>query len=59
MLIGELAERVALSTTTIRRLEAEGILKSNRDRNGWRIYDQSAVDALQKLYRRPVMKVEG
>ncbi len=54
MLIGELANRVALSTTTIRRLEREGALKSERDRNGWRVYDDSAVETLQKLYKRPL-----
>ncbi len=54
MLIGQLAERVSLSTATLRRLEVEGVLKSTRDRNGWRVYDDSAVEAVQKLYKRPI-----
>ncbi len=52
MLIGELAERVGLHPVTIRRLERKGVLQSKRDRNGWRVYEPEAVEALQRLYRR-------
>lgn len=52
MLIGELAERANISTATIRRLEVKGVLKTERDHNGWRIYGPNAVEELRKLYRR-------
>ena len=52
MLIGELAEQGDVSTTTLRRLDAKGILKPVRDRNGWRVYGPNAVEELRRLYQR-------
>jgi DNA-binding transcriptional MerR regulator len=52
MRIGELAEQAELSTSTIRRLEAKGVLKVERDHNGWRVYGPRAVETLRQLYRR-------
>jgi DNA-binding transcriptional MerR regulator len=49
MLIGELAERANISTATIRHLEGKGVLKTERDHNGWRIYGPKAVEELQRL----------
>jgi DNA-binding transcriptional MerR regulator len=54
MLITELAEAVGVHPETIRRLERAGILHSERDKNGWRVFDQSAVEKLKELYKRPV-----
>lgn len=52
MLIGELAERANVSTATIRRLEGRGVLKTERDHNGWRVFGPKAVEELRRLYRR-------
>lgn len=52
MLIGELAERTHISTATIRRLEGKGVLTTERDHNGWRVYGPKAVEELRRLYRR-------
>lgn len=54
MLIGEVAEKVGIHPSTIRRLERSGVLEAPRDHNGWRVYDDSAVDALRRLYKRPI-----
>jgi DNA-binding transcriptional MerR regulator len=52
MLIGELAEQEDVSTATIRRLDKKGILKAERDRNGWRVFGPEAAAELRRLYRR-------
>lgn len=52
MLIGELSRVVQLSPATIRRLDEKGILKIERDRNGWRVFGPEVVATLQRLYRR-------
>ena len=52
MLIAQVAEAVGVHPETIRRLERAGVVHSARDKNGWRIFDQSAVEELRKLYRR-------
>jgi DNA-binding transcriptional MerR regulator len=54
MLIGELAERANISAATIRRLKGKGVLKTERDRNGWRVFDESAVMTLRGLYKRRI-----
>jgi DNA-binding transcriptional MerR regulator len=52
MLIAQVAEAVGVHPETIRRLERAGVVRSERDKNGWRIFDQSAVEELRRLYRR-------
>jgi len=63
MLIHDLARRVGLHPNTIRRLEKAGVVHASRDVNGWRRYDESAVDQLRKLYgaavEKPARKGEG
>ena len=59
MLIGELAERANISTATIRHLEGKGVLKTERDHNGRRIYGPKAVEELQRLYRRTPSESEA
>jgi DNA-binding transcriptional MerR regulator len=39
MRIGELAERVGVSTRALRHYEAQGLLRARRDGNGYREYD--------------------
>jgi len=50
MLIHDLSRKVGLHPNTIRRLEKDGVIRANRDVNGWRRYDESTVDQLKKLY---------
>ncbi|TKB72535.1 MAG: MerR family transcriptional regulator [Nitrospira sp.] len=52
MLIGEVAEQTGIHPSTIRRLGAKGVLKAERDRNGWRVYGPKVVEELRRLYRR-------
>jgi DNA-binding transcriptional MerR regulator len=52
MTVAQLAQQVGLHVSTIRRLEQAGIVKSERDKNGWRIFDESAVRTLRTLYKR-------
>ncbi|MDJ0362491.1 MerR family transcriptional regulator [Rhodococcus sp. H29-C3] len=42
MLIGELARRCGVSTRSLRYYEEQALLRSNRDTNGYRHYDESA-----------------
>jgi excisionase family DNA binding protein len=52
MLIGEVAEQTGIHPSTIRRLGEKGVLKAERDRNGWRVYGPTVVAELRRLYRR-------
>lgn len=54
MTVSQVARHVGLHISTIRRLDRLGVVKPERDRNGWRVYDESAVEALRKLYKRPI-----
>lgn len=50
MRIMELSRRTGKHPITLRRLEKRGLLAPRRDVNGWRVFDESAVDAVKKLY---------
>jgi len=43
MRIGELARRAGVSERSLRHYEAQGLLTSRRDDNGYRVYDGDAV----------------
>lgn len=46
MRISELSTRAGVPVSTLRYYEAEGLLPAGRADNGYRIYDQAAVDRL-------------
>ena len=50
--ISEVAHRVNISRDAVRNAEKRGLIVSIRDANGWRIFDESAVEILHKFYRR-------
>lgn len=50
--IGETARRAGLNPMTLKRLEKKGLLTSVRDVNGHRVYDETALDVLARLYHR-------
>src|SRR5882724_58565 len=50
--IHKVAEATGLSVNTVRYLERKGIIKSQRDINGWRLFDPSVVPLIQRLYPR-------
>ena len=41
----QVAKRLGVSASTVRRLEEQGLLKSSRDPQGWRWYDRDSVAA--------------
>lgn len=49
--IGALARQAGLRTSAVRYYESEGLLRSRRLSNGYRVYDESAVDALRFVRR--------
>lgn len=44
MRIGELEDRTGVSTRLLRYYEAQGLLRADRDGNGYRLYSESAVE---------------
>ncbi|MFF0543162.1 MerR family transcriptional regulator [Nocardia thailandica] len=49
MLIGELAHRSGVSTRLLRYYEEQGLLRPNRDANGYRAYPETAPAAVAKI----------
>lgn len=49
MQIGELAERTGVSRRMLRYYEQHGLLHARRGRNGWRDYDDAAVDRVRLI----------
>jgi DNA-binding transcriptional MerR regulator len=49
MLIGELAKRAQCSVRVIRHYEQSGLLLSTRGENGYRHYDESAVEHVERI----------
>lgn len=47
--IGELAERTGASRRSLRYYEQQGLLNCDRDANGYRLYDVSAVDVVLRI----------
>ena len=49
MLIGELAERAATSTRTLRYYESRGLVCPRRSANGYRIYDEAELEVVNEI----------
>ncbi|QKW50359.1 MerR family transcriptional regulator [Streptomyces buecherae] len=49
MLIGELARHTGVSTRLLRYYEEQGLLRSERDSNGYRRYAPEAVDRVRRV----------
>jgi DNA-binding transcriptional MerR regulator len=49
MRIGELADRVGVSTRTLRHYESLGLLPGRRGANGYRVYDDADVRAVREI----------
>jgi DNA-binding transcriptional MerR regulator len=49
MLIGELAELAGTSTRTLRYYEQHGLLRADRDANGYRRYDDSELRVVHEI----------
>jgi DNA-binding transcriptional MerR regulator len=49
MLIGELAERAGTSTRTLRYYEQHGLVRAQRDTNGYRRYDEAEVRVVHEI----------
>lgn len=47
--IGELAEATGVSTRSLRYYESQGLLRSTRCGNGWRAYEDRAVDRVVRI----------
>ena len=50
MRIAEAARQLGISPTTLKRLERQGLIQGQRDRNGQRRYTDSDIEAIQALY---------
>ncbi|HEY8454664.1 MAG TPA: MerR family DNA-binding transcriptional regulator [Actinopolymorphaceae bacterium] len=49
MRIGELARRTGVSVRALRYYEEQGLLSADRSPNGYREYDESAVDRVDQI----------
>jgi DNA-binding transcriptional MerR regulator len=49
MLIGELAERAGTSARTLRYYEQHGLLRADRDANGYRRYDDAELRVVHEI----------
>ncbi|WP_083450327.1 MerR family transcriptional regulator [Luteipulveratus mongoliensis] len=49
MRIGELGARVGVTTRTLRHYESLGLIRAERDSNGYRTYDESDVRAVREI----------
>lgn len=49
MLIGELAERAGTSTRTLRYYEEHGLLRAQRNANGYRKYDEAELRVVHEI----------
>ncbi|MET9295947.1 MerR family transcriptional regulator [Streptomyces sp. NPDC003077] len=49
MLIGELSRRTGVSPRLLRYYEAQGLLAAGRSPNGYRDYDEDAVDTVRQV----------
>lgn len=48
MMVTEVAQMLAVSSATIRRMEKRGDLKSFRNNYGWRVFDRKEVERYHK-----------
>ncbi|MEV0408683.1 MerR family transcriptional regulator [Actinoallomurus sp. NPDC050550] len=49
MLIGELAARTGTSERLLRYYERVGLLRPEREPNGYRVYDETAVETVERI----------
>ena len=49
MLIGELAEHAGTSTRTLRYYEAQGLVRTRRSANGYRVYDEAELRVVHEI----------
>ncbi|GAA0909855.1 MerR family transcriptional regulator [Virgisporangium ochraceum] len=49
MRIGELSDRTGVSVRALRHYEEEGLIRSGRRGNGYRDFDDDAVDAVRRV----------
>src|SRR4051812_12869596 len=49
MLIGELAEKAGTSTRTLRYYEEQGLVRPQRDSNGYRQYDDAELRVVHEI----------
>jgi DNA-binding transcriptional MerR regulator len=59
MLIHEVSKAVGLHPNTIVRFEKLGLIKPQRDWNGWRRYSPEDLDNLRRLLRGEAIKPVG
>ncbi|MFC6016758.1 MerR family transcriptional regulator [Plantactinospora solaniradicis] len=52
MLIGELAERAATTTRTLRYYEANGLVRAERSANGYRQYNEAELRVVHEIRAR-------
>lgn len=50
LLINEVAKAAGVHTDTVKRLDKQGLIKSQRDWNGWRRYAPETVGVIRNLY---------
>ena len=50
MRIAEAARQLGISPTTLKRLERQGLIQGQRDRNGQRRYTDSDIATIRALY---------
>ncbi len=55
--IEQAAKQLKVSTSTLRRLEKDGLFKASRNRGGHRVYDEAALKELEKIIFSP--RAEG
>jgi DNA-binding transcriptional MerR regulator len=53
MRIGQTAQQLGISITTLKRLEKRGLIHPRKDRNGQRRYTDHDIATLQALYYPP------
>lgn len=49
LLVSDVAEIVGLNPATVRKLANEGIIKSQRDWNDWRVFAPEEVERLKRM----------
>lgn len=49
LLVSDVAEATGLHPATVRKLADRGVIKSQRDFNGWRVFSKEEVERLQRL----------
>ena len=48
--VSEVAQATGIHPHTVRNLEARGLIRAERDCNGWRKYDKNVIAQIRRLY---------